>query len=412
MKKLVTCAFSMILLFGGATSAFAATSEDYSAELDVLKKQVTEIEAKLKTADTNKTETDTKDKEKKTKANDTWNFDGDFRVRSIWNGGAATFAERVRLAVTEKASDTTSFYARWALMNNNQMGTTTRLNDSLLPTKTSVDPDMSSTDNNILSDAYMRIDKLFGTDNVLTIGRFGQDVGATGFWNSAGTYGLLDGVKVDTVSDNLETTVGFANWSPLMSSVTTSTSTVNAAPKTGSTAVPVTTTTTAVTRKISNAIFVNASYKVGENTAFYWAYVKATPSANTPINFQVSGPGISTRFNDDWSFKGDYLKNYAAVGNPLGEYFSLMYKGANDQKPHSYGLSLDYHYVQPNNIASTLGTGISMQPSSDIKGPGVTAHYSPAKYYMLDFYQTYNTRKASTGEKIANYSRLQLLYIF
>jgi hypothetical protein len=172
------------------------------------------------------------------------------------------------------------------------------------------------------------------------------------------------------------------------------------------------TSTAATARPLANAAFVNASYRINKQTDLYWTYVKETSSSDSPIDYQVAGPGIRTAFNDNWSFRGDYLRNYSASGNPLGEYFSLRYKNADDQKPHSYGISLDYHYVEPNNVAYTLATSTQMQPSSDIKGPGVTAHYTLAKDCMLDFYQTFNTAKASTGERTANYSRLQIAYGF
>ncbi|MEN6567606.1 MAG: hypothetical protein ABFC57_15080 [Veillonellales bacterium] len=386
MKKRLVTSIAMIIILGSTSSVFAAASEDYSAELAMLKQRMAQLEAKMQAQATN-TKAVTKSDEK-----DNLKFSGDFRVRSVWNGGPATFQERVRLALTDKVNDNTTFYVRWAVMNNNQMGTTARYND-VLP-NTSTDDDMSAQDRNIVSDAYMRVDNLFGTKNSVTMGRFGQDIGATGYWNSAGNIGLVDGIKFDTKVNDLKATVGFANWSPLASAKLSK-------KRVGS-----------VTRPLQNAMFLNASYKVSNPTAIYWTYVKETNSSDSPINFRVSGPGIRTRISDDWSFRGDYLRNYAAEGNPLGEYFSLMYKGANDQRPHSWGVSLDYHYVQPNNIAYTLATSTQMQSSTDIKGPGITAHYSPDKNCMLDFYQTFNTKKASTGQTTANYSRFQIVYGF
>lgn len=381
MKKRLATAILMSLLLSGANIGFAAPSEDYSAELNALKQRMAELEAKMQASDT-------KGKDKtKAKTDDKFKFSGDFRVRSVWSGGPATFEERVRLALTNQVNDNTTFYVRWAVMNNNQMGTTARYND-VLPNN-STDDDMSAQDRNIVSDAYMRVDNLFGTKNSVTLGRFGQDIGATNYWNSAGNIGLIDGIKFDTKVNDLKATIGFANWSALAS-----------AKKSG------------VNRTLQNAMFVNASYKLSEPTTLYWTYVKETNSSDSPINFQVTGPGIRARLSDNWSFRGDYLRNYAEEGNPLGEYYSLMYKGANDQKPHSWGVSLDYHYVQPNNVAYTLATGIQMQPSGDIKGPGMTAHYSPDKNCMVDFYQTFNTRKASTGERTNNYSRIQVVYGF
>jgi hypothetical protein len=384
MKKQLVTTIVAISFLGLTGNAFAATNEDYTAELDSLKQRMVELETKIQAQPKAATET--------TKKTDNLKFSGDFRIRSVWNGGPAAFEQRVRLALTDKVNDNTTFYVRWAVMNNNQMGTTSRSNVNVI--NTSKDVDMSAQDSNIVSDAYMKVDKLFGSNTSVTMGRFGQDIGATGYWNSAGNIGLIDGIKFNTDEGNLHTTVGFANWSPLYTLKSSSS-----------------TSTAQQTRPLANAAFVNAYYTIGQ-TNLHWAYVKETNSNASPIDYQVSGPGIETNLSDNWSFRGDYLRNYAAVGNPLGEYFSLQYKRANDQKPHSYGISLDYHYVQPNNVAYTLATTTQMQPSSDIKGPGVTAHYALAKDCMLDAYQTFNTVKASTGAKMANYSRLQIVYGF
>lgn len=386
MKKPLVTAIVAFSFWGLTGSAFAATTEDYTAELNSLKLRMNELETKMQVQKQEAA------KEAKKKAEDEkLKFSGDFRIRSVWNGGAASFDQRVRLALTDKVNDNTTFYVRWAVMNNNQMGTTARGNDNL--PSTSKDDDRTAQDRNIVSDAYMKVDKLFGSHTSVTMGRFGQDIGATGYWNSEGNIGLIDGIKFDTKIDKLRATVGFANWSPLYT-------------------VKSSTSTAATARPLANAAFVNASYRINKQTDFYWTYVKETASSYSPIDYQVTGPGIRTVIDDNWSFRGDYLRNYGAPGNPLGEYFSLRYKNANDQKPHSYGVSLDYHYVQPNNVAYTLATSTQMQPSSDIKGPGVTAHYTLVKDCMLDFYQTFNTVKASTGEKTANYSRMQIVYGF
>lgn len=384
MKKQLVTTIAAISFLGLTGNAFATTNEDYATELNSLKQRMAELESKVQKQAAKK-EAPKKEEMDKLRVN------GDFRIRSVWNGGPAGFDQRVRLALTDRVNDNTTFYVRWAVMNNSQMGTTARGNDNI--PSNSKDPDLSAQDRNIVSDAYMKVNHLFGSNTSVTMGRFGQDIGATGFWNSEGNIGLIDGIKIDTQIDKLRAIVGYANWSPLHT-------------------LKAVTTTPRQERPLANAAFVNASYKISEGTSLYWTYVKEMPSNASSQDFQVTGPGIRTVFDNNWSFRGDYLRNYAAPGNPVGDLFSLRYKGADDQKPHSYGLTLDYHYVQPNNIAYTLATANSMQPAKDIKGPGVSAHYAVAQNCLLDFYQTFNTKKASTGEKVANYSRLQMVYGF
>lgn len=396
MKKKLATMLAMLLMLGSTSQVFAADAAstdtgDYAAELKILKERVSQLETKMQQSAKPKTP-------KQSSALEKLQVGGDFRIRSVWNGGPAGFDERVRLALTDKVNDNTTFYVRWAVMKDNAMGTTSKNNDSMIPNAD--DDNLSATDNNLVSDAYLKIDDLFGTKNSVTMGRFGQTVGATGFWNSAGTLGLIDGIKFETKINDLTATVGFADWSPLTGSVSVKTNS-----KTGI-------ITTPVNRKLQNAMFLNTAYKASPATTLYWTYLKETSSGDSEKDWQVSGPGIRTRISDDWSFRGDYLRNYAAAGNPLGEYFTLRYKEADDRKPHSWGLSLDYHYIQPNSVVTTAATGQSMQPSTNIKGPGITAHYSPAKDCMIDFYQTFGTKKASTGEDMNNYSRLQVVYSF
>jgi hypothetical protein len=208
MKKQLVTTIIAISFLGLTGNVFAATNEESAAELNSLKQRIADLEIKMQAQSQ-----DTAKAAAQKKENDKLKFSGDFRIRSVWNDGPATFEQRVRLALTDKVNDNTTFYVRWAVMNNNQMGTTARGNDNL--PSTSKDDDRTAQDRNIVSDAYMKVDKLFGSNTSVTMGRFGQDIGATGYWNSEGNIGLIDGVKFDTKVEKLRTTVGFANWSPL-----------------------------------------------------------------------------------------------------------------------------------------------------------------------------------------------------
>ncbi|MPN26217.1 hypothetical protein SDC9_173641 [bioreactor metagenome] len=70
-----------------------------------------------------------------------------------------------------------TFYSRWYVMANNEMGRT--INDTSGLNDTRDYADFDAKDKNLVSDAYIKYNKFLGSKNSVTFGRFGQDLGAT-----------------------------------------------------------------------------------------------------------------------------------------------------------------------------------------------------------------------------------------
>lgn len=383
MKRCLASIALAAFLVSGTTVAFAAEEIDYSAEIKAMKARIAELETKMQEAG--------KDKAVAKASDGRLKFGGDFRVRYI-NSDTSSFEQRVRVNFKYKVTNDIDFYSRWVVMKDNQMGLTSNYNN-LLP-NTSKDPNLGATDLNTISDANLTFKHFLGGDGAFVIGRFGQDIGATKYWNSAGTYGMIDGFKYNTQFGDTKATVGFANWSPLAKTSVSNTSTA------------------IQNRALQNAYFITTQTPVSDSTDLYGVWLKETKSSNGTIDYFVKGLGLRTRISPDVSFYGDYLRNFAKSGNPQGVYASLRFMDADDQKPHSFGMRLDYHYVAKGNVAYTASTGISLQPSSDIKGPGFSLHYCPAKNTLLEFFQSFEATKVSTGEALPSYTRLQLAVSF
>lgn len=374
MKKQLAVSLALFFTIGFAGTAFAASTPDAVKEIEALKVRIAELEKNVKPVKSNKNDANK------------LSFDGsDFRVRWIndsKNGGDSVFQQRVRLNMKYKINDDLNFNARWRLTNENEFGTS------------------GEDDQNKLTDVNVSIKNVMGS--TMTMGRFSQAFGATGYWNSA-SLGMIDGVKFSTGKD-VKLTFGFANFGAYTAAKETITVTENAT--TGKHTVKVETTHSPV---LDDAFFVNASFAPSKATTLYAMYLKEKSGVDS--DFNVAGLGVRTKINDAFQFWGDYTKNFGKPNDPTGCYLSLRWKEADESIPGTFGMRLDYRNIKNGNMFSTSGQGVSI-PTQKFKGPAVSAHYAIAKNIILEGFQTFKTKDADTGESKPNYTRFQTTVSF
>jgi hypothetical protein len=376
LKKGLVISLALIFTLGIASTAFAASEPDYAQEIAALKMRLAEMEKAMK-----KVKPAAKAEASKL------NFDGsDFRIRWIKDGadeGDSTFEERVRLNMNYKVNDDITFNARWRVENENEFGKTGSVGK----------------DGYMISDANIIMKNVMGS--TMTMGRFSQGFGATGYWNST-ALGLIDGVKFST-GKKVKVTAGFANFGAYTAPKQTITVTENSS---GKHTVKVTNTHTPA---LEDAFFMNANYATSKATTLYGMYVQEETGSGS--DFNVKGLGVRTKLNDDFKFLGDYTKNYGKANDPTGYYLSLRWKEADEDVPGSFGLRLDYRKVENGNMFSASGQGVSI-PTQKYRGPAISAHYAIAKNVILEGFQTFNTKDADSGADKPNYSRMQLTVDF
>ena len=373
MKKKLALSLALMFSLGMTGTTFAASEPDMAAELASLKARMAEMEKSMAAAKVSKKN----DKDNKL------SFDGsDFRIRWIKDGkdnGDSALMERVRLNMNYKVNDDITFNARWRLENENELG------------KTGV----VGKDGYLISDANVAIKNVLGS--TMTLGRFSQAFGATGYWNST-SLGLIDGIKFTTKIDGVNVTAGYANFGAYTAPKTTyeiDGDKVNAV--------------NTFSPKLEDALFLNASYNTSKATTVNAMWVKEKTGVTS--DYDVRGLGVNTKLADDWRFVGDYTKNYAQANKPSGSYLSLRWKEASDKIPESFGLRLDYRDIETGNMFATSGTSSNI-PTEGYKGPSIGAQYAIAKNVMLEGYQTFNTKDAKTGAEKPNYSRAQVIVSF
>jgi len=388
MKKKLALSLALMFSLGITGTAFAAAAPDMAAELASLKARMVELEKSMAIAKV----------AKKDKQENKLSFDGsDFRIRWIKDGadgGDSALMERIRLNMNYKVNDDITFNTRWRVLNENELGTAG---------SSGISPAIQGKDSYFVSDANMAIKNVLGS--TMTMGRFSQTFGATGYWNST-TIGLIDGVKFDTKIDKVKLTAGYANFGAFANPTAKFTTTATTV---GTKTTYTTIETNTAKPKLEDALFLNASYPISKDTTVNVMWVKEKSGADS--DFNVAGIGVNTKLADDWKFVGDYTKNYGQPNDPSGYYLSLRWKGGNDDIAGSYGMRLDYRNIQNGNMFSTSGTSSNI-PTQGFKGPAISAQYAIAKNVMLEGYQTFNTKDAGTGVDLPNYSRMQVIVGF
>ncbi|SDF72604.1 S-layer homology domain-containing protein [Sporolituus thermophilus] len=303
---------------------------------------------------------------------------GDARIRWVGNGSDyvkqdATWAsdngvwgERFRINMNAQVNENTSFYGRVIAMDHNEMGTTTK-------------------ENLYISDAAFTTKNPFGLGVDATVGRFSQKFGQTGYWMDS--TGRIDGAKV-SFGKVLKVTAGFANFD--------------------------------ANTDMNDAAFVEATYPVSKAVTVSGMYVKETGNDN----FDVYGGGVKAKLNKDFTFLGDYVVNTAQDGDPAMYVGRLAYKGADKNKPQSWGFHVEYRKFEPGVYAGEtgamipVGTAVKTNDGKTVLGDlgvkGFAAQYSVtlAKNIVFDAIYAWDDKTVVGDVKKGDFSRLQINYFF
>jgi hypothetical protein len=371
MKKTVLTCVTAALVMGLAGSGYAAepTVDAQQAELNALKARLAVIEKQIKDQEVKQKKTD--ETVKKNKASEL-KFYGDARIRSINSGDGYSFEQRVRLNMEKQINKDAFIRVRAISMNENELGTT-------------------GTDdaNNKIDNAYMQFNNLYGDKNSsLKFGRFGHSFGTTGYWSSAGSLGMYDGIEV-TTGKVVKISTGFGDWGAAKDNSTTSDknkTTLN---------------------KLEKNVFLKLGYKPNRDTTLQAWHIRETNADASPVDYEVTGLGFKTNVGKNLNLAGDYSKNVAIDGDPTGLFFTLTYGDADESTPHSYEARLYYADVDKGNVPGTLNKSINI-PCNDVKGPGLSLHYVVTEGVLAEFLTGFNMEKKSTGIDNDNYYRFQV----
>ena len=447
IAMLLCTAFSLNIV---AIASAAPTPE----QLDALRAEIKELRQVLKVE---------KAKHKYQKAKDVerskeWNVHGDIRAKLDHED---VLTQRFRVSIEHPVGDTMRFKGRWAVMNNNEYGLSTayakqlfKWNNANAYNRDNIYPDFAGADNNWISDAYIEMDRVFGS--TLSIGRFGHTFGATGFWSDAETSGGIDGVKASfdfrEGKDNI--TIGYANFSPTqdypryVTGGTTAKDTYDKNVEGG--AAPY-----YFSKGIGDALFITGKHQFDEQTTVYasWLHQYRTANKNsslmtselmgTPIydkdgklqsgpNFPWDGAkhdlwsiGFKRIFDNNITVLADYMQNRCFNAHQDAAYLSLRYKGADIQKSGSFGFNLDYRRISEPYTRTHIANGKTAYEyysilagnklSSDMtlvtdnnKGFVFGFQWVPGKNILIEGKQSFATKFTDTGDKAPEYTSLSV----
>lgn len=378
-KQIVTCLTAAVILgIGGSVYAGTPTVEEQETEIVLLKERLAAIETQLKEQKMQINQQQMKQKKtddtmKKKNGNDL-KFYGDARIRAIDNGkkDGYTFEQRVRLNIEKRMNKDAFFKIRGIFMNENEMGTTG-------------DKDIKSK----IDNAYMQFNNLYGDKNSsLKIGRFGHSFGKTGYWSSAGSLGMYDGLEF-TTGNKLKVSTGFGDWGGAKDDNEKTDSKETTA------------------NKLEENVFLKLGYNPSKATSLQAWYIRETNANASPVDYEVTGLGVKSDIGKDLSLAADYSRNAAIEGNPEGKFFTLTYGDADYLKRHSYEARLYYSDVDKGNVPSALNKSINI-PCNDVKGPGLSLHYVVSKGVMAEFLTAFDAETKSSGKDLGDYYRFQV----
>ena len=436
-KKYIAMLLSTAFSLNVAAIASAAPSPE---QLDALRAEIKELRQVLKVEKAKHKYNKLKDE---TRAKDL-DIHVDARTKYAKVDHEDVLTNRFRVSMNAPVGDTMRFKARWAVMNNNEYGLSGnyakglfRYNGAEVYDKNRRYPDYSSADNNWMSDAYIEMDRVFGS--TLSIGRFGHTFGATGFWSDAETSGGIDGVKASfdfrEGKDNL--TIGYANFGPAQEYPKYVKGGTSATYPGGANAVPY-----YFNKGISDALFITGKHQFDDKTTVYasWLHQYRTSPKNTSLmGSELTGKtykpneawdgakhdlwsiGVKHIFDSNVAILADYMNNRCFNAHQDATYLSLRYKGANMEKRGTFGLNLDY---------SRIGSPYTRNNSAGIENYSILAgnklssdmtwvqdntnafifgfQWVPTKNILIEGKQTFNTKYTDTGDKAPDYSSLSV----
>lgn len=382
MKKQIVSCLTALILLGMTSGAFAAapTLEEQEAELAMLKERLAAVELQIKEQKTQLNQQRLKqqkseDTAKKRKKRELKVY-GDARVRSVDSGKGYEFTERVRLNVEKQINDDAFIRVRGIVMNENEMGTTGEVSSKI-------------------DNAYLQFNNLYHDKNAsLKIGRFGHSFGTTGYWSSAGSLGMYDGLEL-TAGNALKVSAGFGDWGAAKDNDAKNDKKQKTA------------------NKLEKNVFLKLGYRPSKATALQAWHIRETNADASPVDYEVYGIGFKSKLSKSWKLAADYSRNAAIDGAPEGKFATLTYGGANYNKPRSYEARLYYADVDKGNVPSALNKSVNI-PCNDVRGPGFSVHYTVAKGVMAEFLTGFDMKRKSEGtgknadKEKDNYYRFQV----
>lgn len=427
MTKSKVALLSTALLLGSYSTTMAAettadsvvlTKAEYQTLMDRLSKleeRVTKNETKQKiTEAANFSRRKNPAKPKAVNKADDWKFSGDFRARMIADNNAGDgigYAYRLRLRGEKQFAPNMKVVFRNYMMNENATGDTGTAH--YVGTSGKLNPYTSKEAINKIDNAYMEFSNVYGKkDNFIKIGRFGHSFGTTGYYSSAGSYGMYDGVEFSTKSGKLKWGFGFGDWGASKDPVSDSIYLDPAATKKepgGSYYTQGTDTKDTTRNKLERNYFVKLDYSPSDRDRIYGWHIRETGGNDSPKDYDVIGIGIAHKFNNVWRLTADYSHNGGFDDSKRhdAKVAILHWKQAVPSKPKSFGARFYYVNVDQYNIAGATCKSIHI-PTNNNSGYGLSFHYTFAKNLTLDVLTEFGMKTRSTGLPRKSYYRAQL----
>lgn len=428
MTKSKVALLSTALLLGSYSTAMAAeatadsvvlTKAEYQTLMDRLSNledRVTKNETKQKVTEAaNFSRRKNPAKPKAAKKADDWTFSGDLRARfvdDLSNANGVGYTYRLRVRGEKRISPTMKVVFRNYMMNENETGNVGVANSIDSAGKMTFNTGKDAM--NKIDNAYMEISSLYGKKtNTLKIGRFGHSLGTTGFYSSAGSYGMYDGVEFGTQSGKLKWGFGFGDWGaskdPVSDTITLDPAASKASAK-GDVYYTLGTDSKDTTKnKLERNYFVKLDYSPSSKDRIYGWHMRETGGNDSENDYNLLGIGIAHTFNNVWKVTADYVNNRGFNDSKRhdGKVAILHWKQASPNKPKSFGARLYYVNVDQYNVAGTTCKSIHI-PTNNNSGYGLSFHYTFAKNLSLDVLTEFKMKTRSTGADRKNYYRAQL----
>lgn len=340
--------------------AIAKADKAGSEEQAVIKKLQAEFAPELNMGGTDNTE---QRLAKLEKGKSSVKISGDARLRyqSNWDQSAKNTSkknatrieERVRLNISSEVAENLTFLSRVAATNRSNV-------------QASNGSDKTSKNNTVSFDRAEIQWK--NKETAVSVGRILPSLGQ-GLWD----YNSVDGVMGTYSFDKAQLSVGYGD----LAAYTTNTTPIN-------------------------AFLANLKVNIGPNTNVTIARLDTMNNKVDNYNFEQTAIGFTTK-TGDFTVTGEYVKNsdskLNAEAQDHGYWGRLLWKGIDNSKPGTFGISLDYlslgnYAVDSTNNPSTLvvsgGNGLG---GDGAKGYGFGAQYVFAKnanvearYYNLKPY--------------------------
>jgi hypothetical protein len=311
---------------------------------------------------------------------------GDARVRYVNTADDKDFTYRLILGLGANVNENTSFSGKIMTDGHRALGDSDEAAGKVNGVR----------DGLVVSEMALTTKNVLGTGSAVTVGRFSQKIGQTGYFLA--TTGQVDGIKA-AFGNKVKVQAGFANF------------------KNAINATYVDPTPTNQDYTIEDAAFVVADYSLSKATALNVSYLQE--QSGDISDYKVYSVGTAAKFAPGFVFTGEYLKNVAdrpatdAV-DPYGYVAKINYKGANFAVKDTWGAAVEYFKFEKGVLTAggDFATASIVNTANDKQGYALTANYALGKNMVITGVQTFNTKKVSDKSDMDEYTRVQIDYKF